>query len=78
MSVATELRKAAALDGVFCLTGGQFGQPHGRLRPEFSAGQCGALDAPSYVPTGGCRMMVIEKISFTRVVVCSLRDGVLS
>lgn len=42
----------------FCRTGDTFTQPvrEGLLRPEFRHGECGFLDAPQYICTGGIRV----------------------
>lgn len=39
----------------FCRTGDTFSQPvrSGQLRPEFFISDCGSLDAPQYICTGG-------------------------
>ena len=46
------LRRVNLESAEFCITGSRFGQPVGLVKDEFYGIECGALDAPNYVPRG--------------------------
>jgi hypothetical protein len=60
----------------FCRSGDVFAQPLGAglLQPGFSPSECGALDAPQYVPTGGIRVTSQLSLTGTTLYVTEMAD----
>ena len=71
------LASTAKDDARFTLTGGVFAQPvhQDALQPAFYGSDCGALDAPDYVPMGG--VMGMSHGRYACAVVSIRREGLL-
>jgi hypothetical protein len=63
-------------DPAFCRSGDVFAQPlrAGLLQPGFSPSECGALDAPQYLPTGGIRASSQLSLTGTTLYVTEVAD----